>query len=256
MRLMIHNVGHGGCITLLHANGNCMMWDCGHQGDQRPSSFLLKDGIRKVDLFFVTNYDEDHISDLPLLRKRISLHMLCRNPSIDANSLRYLKIQSGPISDAMENMLDMIQTYTEPPQNLPSFPNVSFSNYWNSFDEFDDTNNCSLVTFLDCNGTKFIIPGDIEKEGWLKLLEKRSFQDTLKDVNIFVASHHGRESGYCEDVFDLCKPRVVVISDDTIKYVTQEMTEKYTKHCSGMQFMGNKRYVLSTRKDGNIRLDL
>ncbi len=257
MKLTIHDVGHGGCITLLHNNGNSMMWDCGHQGDNRPSIFLPQMGIYRINRFFVTNYDEDHISDLPLLQnKNISIEELYRNSSIDAHRLRILKRQSGPISYAMESMLDMIQRYKySPPQPPPSFPNVEFTTFCNTFDEFDDTNNCSLITFLTCNGLKFVIPGDVEKAGWLNLLKNIYFRNELRSVNIFIASHHGRESGYCKEVFDLCAPQVVVFSDSNIKYSTQEMSQIYARHCSGELFGGKTRYVLSTRNDGGIWWD-
>lgn len=257
MKFTIHNVGHGGCITLLHENRNSMMWDCGHRDSYRPSSFLPQKGINKIDIFFVTNYDEDHISDLPYLRQKISLPLLYRNRSIDASNLYALKKKNGPISHAMESMLDMIQTYTcDSHQTLPSFPDVKFTTYFNTFNQFNDTNNCSLITFINCRGLKYVIPGDIEKDGWLKLLEQRSFQAELRDVKIFIASHHGRESGYCENVFDLCSPLVVIFSDDNIKYATQEMSSTYARHCSGIQFNNQKRYVLSTRKDGSLCWDL
>jgi beta-lactamase superfamily II metal-dependent hydrolase len=257
LRFKIHDVGHGSCISLLHENGNSMLWDCGHQDSNRPSTFLpQEEGIKRVDHFFVTNYDEDHISDLPLLRQNVSPTLLHRNTSIDAAALRVLKRQNGPISNAMESMLDMIATYTHTPQTLPSFPNVEFKTYCNSFDQFDDTNNCSLVTFINCKGLKYVIPGDIEKAGWLKLLEKVSFQNELRDVEIFIASHHGRENGYCEEIFDLCSPSVVIFSDDNIKYATQEMSSIYAKHCSGIAFNGQTRYVLSTRNDGSVWWDL
>ena len=234
-----------------------MVWDCGHQSSSRPSTFLPQEGINRVDHFFVTNYDEDHISDLPLLRQSVSLTLLHRNTSIDAQALRALKRQSGPISNAMESMLEMIETYTgAPPQTLPSFPNVEFTTYWNSFNQFDDTNNCSLVTFLNCNGLKYVIPGDIEKAGWLKLLEQTSFQNELRDVKIFIASHHGRENGYCGEVFDLCSPSVAVFSDDNIKYATQEISSAYARHCSGIRVNGKTRYVLSTRNNGSVCWDI
>lgn len=258
MRLKIHNVGHGGCISLKHQNGNSMVWDCGHQENHRPSFFLPNDeGIKRIDRFFVTNYDEDHISDLPDLMGNLELPLLHRNTSIDAPSLRVLKQQSGPISTAMESMLSMIESYTDgPPDAPPLFPDVEFNTYWNNFSEFDDTNNCSLVTFLTCNGLKFVFPGDLEQRGWLKLLESLSFQNELKDTTIFVASHHGRESGYCSDVFDLCSPSAVIFSDSNIQYATQEMSSKYASHCSGIQFNGVTRYVISTRNDGNLWWDL
>ena len=49
---------------------------------------------------------------------------------------------------------------------------------------------------------KLIYPGDIEKKGWLRLLELDEFKQTLNDVNVFIASHHGRINGYCEEIFD------------------------------------------------------
>lgn len=257
MRLKIHNVGHGGCISLRHENGNSMVWDCGHSDDYRPSLFLPNEGISRIDRFFVTNYDEDHISDLVRLRQNISLPLLHRNSSIDAQSLQRLKLKSGPISPTMDSMLHMISTYTGgPPTIPPSFPGVEFSTYFNSFDRFDDTNNCSLLTFLTCNGLKFVIPGDLEKPGWKALMENINFREELRNVDIFIASHHGRESGYCPEVFDFCSPSVVVISDDSIRYATQEMTNTYAQHSSGINFDGSRRKVLTTRSDGSFWWDL
>ena len=68
MQVTIHNVGHGLCVSLIHDNGNVMLWDCGHNGLLRPSVFLPILGVDKISRFFVTNYDEDHISDLPNIR--------------------------------------------------------------------------------------------------------------------------------------------------------------------------------------------
>ena len=155
----------------------------------------------------------------------------------------------------MESLLDMMNKYTDKisSSDIPDFPGVKHPTFRNSFpEEFEDTNNCSLVTFLDCNGTKFIFPGDLEKAGWEKLLENKGFCDNLQGVDYFIASHHGRESGYCADVFDFCSPCAVIFSDSNIKYATQEMAGIYRQHCSGIKFNGEDRYVLSTRKDDDI----
>ena len=253
MKLTIHDVGHGACISLLHGNGNVMLWDCGHSNDNRPSVFLPQMGVREVSKFIVTNYDEDHISDLVDLRREVELCILRRNKSIDASDLRQLKEQGGPISKAMNAMLAMMEEYTGSVDTPPEFPDVECAHYRNAFfKDFDDTNNCSLVTFLSCHGTKFVFPGDLERAGWKKLLENSSFRDDLAGVRYFVASHHGRESGYCKEVFDYCKPRAVIFSDSNIKYATQEMAATYGQHCSGVPFKGENRHVLSTRKDGDI----
>ena len=168
MKFTVHDVGHGLCMSLVHDNGNVMLWDCGHRELHRPSSFLPLLGISEIDYFFVTNYDEDHISDLPNLRAKVYLKSLYRNNSISSAQLRALKRQSGPISLAMESMLQMIDSYRYGPLSpAPSFPNVWYKTYSNLYsDEFSDTNNISLVTFVKCGNTKFIIPGDLEVKGW------------------------------------------------------------------------------------------
>lgn len=254
MELTIHDVGHGLCISLIHQNGNVMMWDCGHKDNYRPSEFLARLGVSSVDYLFITNYDEDHVSDLPGLRRNIRLRSMYRNRSISVEQLRQLKQQGGPISPAMESLLDMIQTYTGGPLNpAPEFPGVRFKTFSNPYgDEFPDANNISLVTLLECGGTKFIIPGDIETKGWLELLKRHDFASELAKVNIFVASHHGRENGYCKEVFDICTPDVVIFSDSSIKYASQEMSQTYASHASGINFNDTTRYVLSTRNDGSL----
>ena len=254
MQVTIHDVGHGFCMSLIHQNGNVMLWDCGHKEDNRPSVFLPASRISKVDYFFVTNYDEDHISDLPNLRSRVNIRSLFRNKSISSAELRRLKLQSGPISPAMDSMLDMIDTYTGGPLDpAPEFPGVTFKLFYNRYgNSFADTNNISLVTFLQCDSTKFIIPGDLELRGWEGLLAQQGFVDELADVDVFIASHHGRENGYHEGVFKVCRPRVIVFSDSEIRHATQEMANAYAAHASGISFNGATRYVLSTRNDGSL----
>ena len=154
----------------------------------------------------------------------------------------------------MQSMLDMIRTYTGgPPVPPPAFPGVEFTTFSNRYgSDFDDTNNISLVTFLKCGPHRFIIPGDLEVSGWQALLAGEDFRTELGGVNVFVASHHGRENGYCPEVFEFCQPRVVVFSDSPVQHATQEMASAYASHATGVTFDGQMRRVLSTRNDGTI----
>jgi beta-lactamase superfamily II metal-dependent hydrolase len=129
---------------------------------------------------------------------------------------------------------------------------VTLRNYSNRFGEFDDTNNLSLVTFLDVSGTRFALTGDIEEAGWLKLIQNAEVQRELQGTHVFFASHHGREGGYCRQVFDFCRPHVVVISDGAKQHATQETTSVYAQHASGISFGGATRSVLTTRSDGTF----
>lgn len=255
MRFTIADVGHGFCAYLRHDNGNVMVWDCGHKSEpeNRPSQFLRAEGINVVHRFLVTNYDEDHISDLPNLRESLKIKILQRNKSITPAQLRKLKSEAGPISSAMNSLLEMMQRYTAEVTTEPSFPDVEYTTFFHKYrEDFEDTNNISLVTFLKTPDLSVIIPGDIEKPAWEKHLRNKHFCRNLRETNVFVASHHGRESGYCEQVFDYCRPSVIIFSDGPKKYATQEMVEKYANHASGVQFNGRTRYVLTTRRDGTF----
>ena len=260
MQFTILDVGHGACAFLQAENSNLMLFDCGHNSNPefRPSRYLQDLGHQSVEVLFISNYDEDHISDLPQLREALNIRSLLRNKSISGAELRALKWrQSGQISPAMESMLDMIHEYTGAPLDPASeFPNVTSHTYHNDhpFGNGEDTNNISLVTFLTINGTTILLPGDIERQGWLQLFHNQYFAEKLATVDIFIASHHGRENGYCREVFaDYgCRPDVFVFSDSHVQYATQEMTNVYAGWANGIQFNGKCRKVLTTRNDGPL----
>ena len=99
-----------------------------------------------------------------------------------------------------------------------------------------------------------LFTGDLERKGWLEYLKDPLFRQDLSKVDIFVASHHGRKSGYCEEIFNVCSPDIVIISDKEIVHETQK--QAYAKHASGVLWNGGpeRRFVLTTRTDGMISI--
>ena len=261
MEIRIFNVEHGFCAYVIADNRNVKLIDFGHNSETgfRPSRYLPATGCTGIEELIVSNYDEDHLSDLPNLRRLqrdLPIEVVTKNASITADQLRNLKRRTGPIQPGMEALLDMIRNYTTDLADMPNppqFPGIEERLFWNSYPAFEDTNNLSLVTFLHCRGIHIVFPGDLERSGWLALLEDQSFREHLSRVNLFVASHHGRQSGYCSEVFDYCQPDVIIISDESIRYDTQQVD--YTRHATGVPFEGGStRYVFTTRNDGMIRI--
>jgi beta-lactamase superfamily II metal-dependent hydrolase len=257
MEIRIFDVEHGFCAYIIADNGNVMLIDCGHNSETgfRPSAYLRANGCTGIEQLIISNYDEDYLSDLPNLRRLLPIQLLYRNSSISADELQRLKRQSGPIQPGMQALLEMIRTYTvdlvEIP-NPPVFPNIELTTFYNNYSSFEDTNNLSLVTFLHYHDLHVIFPGDLERAGWLSLLNQLQFREHLRKVNILVTSHHGRKSGYCEDVFEHCQPEIVIISDESIRFETQETS--YRNHASGIPWGDGYRYVFSTRNDGMITI--
>ena len=251
MKFEILNVEHGFCAYAIAEDGKVLLFDCGHSPACRPSGYLWTQDIRTIHWLFVTNYDEDHIADLPMLRKWFKFDLLSRNRSVNSTQLRNLK--TSPLSPAMNILLEMIDNFTggvtieqlEP-------PGIRVQTFCNNYPTFTDTNNLSLLIFLDIGGVCFALTGDLERAGWIELLKNSQVCELLRRVNIFVASHHGRESGYCSEVFDYCTPELVIMSDGPVQYDTQEMAGVYGQHAIGGFLNGQKRKVITTRKDGTI----
>lgn len=256
MEISIFDVSHGFCAYLIADNRNVMLFDCGHNERTGfcPSSYLLSNGCTGIEHLIIQNFDQDHVSDLPNVLERFPITLFFRNQSIAPDQLQMLKENTGPITTAMATAINMHRNYVCPIQTPPPFPNIEFENFYNQYPTFSDTNNLSLVSFIHYDGIGIIFPGDIEKAGWQELLKNTSFCNHLCRTNIFVASHHGRVNGYCEDVFNYCKPDIVIISDKEITHETQKQT--YAKHVSGVLWNGGpeKRYVLTTRSDGMIHI--
>jgi beta-lactamase superfamily II metal-dependent hydrolase len=129
---------------------------------------------------------------------------------------------------------------------------------WNSYpNESTDTNNLSVVQFLRSQGLHMVFAGDMERPGWLKLLERESFRAELATVNVFVASHHGRESGCCEELFQRtsCRPDLFIMSDKATEYSTQRTISWYRQRANGIMFGDGERRVLTTRRDGKITIE-
>ncbi len=260
--LRIFDVEHGACAILLAPDEKRIaMVDSGHNASTKwlPGPFI-RDVLHRqtLDYLLVTNADQDHLSGLETLWTcGISVTTLHRNPSPNANTLRHIKQAQGELTDDIERFLKIHEEYIHPvPVPFDAgMGGVSLSVYHNSYPAFTDTNNLSAVYFIEFAGFKIIFPGDMEKAGWRALLADRNFTHKLAGTNILVASHHGRESGFCPEIFDHFAPDAVVISDKPIIHATQDMVPDYRDVIGeGVIVQGHtsRRHVLTTRRDGDI----
>jgi beta-lactamase superfamily II metal-dependent hydrolase len=254
MEIRIFDVSHGFCAMIATENGGLALIDCGHDsGGFRPTNYLRSIGRNQVHHLIISNYDQDHVSDLHNLIQYANIHVFHRNGSVSPDYIRHLKLQNGPLTDAMKAALYCASTFSHPVLYQPDMGGLEIRTFCNLYPHFTDTNNLSLVAFVRFENFVAVFPGDIEEAGWLSLLQNPDFRVWLSRVNVFVASHHGRRSGYCSDVFIHCRPDVVVISDKEIVHSTQEHN-LYAQHATGLLWPGNvRRQVLTTRSDGTIR---
>ena len=157
MKFEILNVEHGFAAYALANDGSVLLFDCGHAPTCRPSDYLSAQGIRTIRRLFITHYDEDHIGDLPNVCRSLSVEVLTRNPSLTSAQLRSLK--PPPISAAMKVLLAMIDSYTGDVSNERLEPSgIRVCTFYNTYPTIADTNNLSLLTFLNVGPVSFVLP--------------------------------------------------------------------------------------------------
>jgi len=259
MELKIFNVEHGACALITCDNGNRFMIDCGHNGttNWRPGSHLRALGVAVLQQLVITNYDEDHVSGLPDLLNNVYVEWLLRNPTVGAADLFALKSEDG-MGVGIQALSGIIPSFRPSSNPEPTFPGLNWHAFWNPYPAFTtDENDLSLALYLTLSGTTFLFPGDLERRGWLNILTTNAnFRNCVRNVDVLIASHHGRDTGICKELFDMygCKPQIVVISDDYHQYDTQKTTQYYASKASGIQGfrIGGNRSVLTTRSDGEL----
>lgn len=238
-----------------------MLIDCGHNGTtgMRPSLHLPTiygfDPVKnRLTVQTVTHADEDHLSDFVNTVRTVNPLQIWRNPSVTREVVRQEK-QEGGIGPGVGGFLFATEQIYVAPATAINWGGANVQTFWNNYPIVGNTNDLSLVTFIECGTIGILLPGDLERAGWEWLLYKygESFKDVLRRTNVFVASHHGRENGFFTDIFKFCVPEVIIVSDDKKQFDSQDVD--YSRFALGVYFNdGRIRKVLSTRNNGDITL--
>ena len=104
--------------------------------------------------------------------------------------------------------------------------------------------------------TKIVIPGDNEKCSLEELMKLTSFKDAIRNSEILLAPHHGRENGYYTEFVDLVNPLITVVSDG--RFCDTSANGRYSAKSRGWKvFKKSKneyieRKCLTTNSDGEV----
>jgi beta-lactamase superfamily II metal-dependent hydrolase len=270
LEIVVYDVKHGNFILILTPNGKTIVQDLG-QGSYDKSSETwsplkhLNDNwdINKLDYAVVTHPDLDHIEDIQNLDRYTvdnfvrPIHLTEEEIMENVRESDRGVFQSYVNMDThMANLMRSDQKKLEiSPEKTGGVEITFFRPKENSTSNF---NNHSIVTVVEYGDKKMVLPGDNEAPSWRELLEMDDFVESIEETDIFLAPHHGREDGFCEDIFDHFNPKLTVVSDG--EYGDTSATSKYNRVTEGYTVLdtdGNEdsKEVVTTRKDGYIRIE-
>ena len=215
-------------------------------------------GVSQLDEVIITHPHGDHLDDITnfsLLNPRIlsrprhltDEEIWAGNGNADQTVIeKYLEINKGygePVLEGENPLLPSNNGGVEINVFVPRSCGRS------------NLNNHSLVSVISYENSKVIIPGDNELPSWQELLERSDFRNAIQGSDVLIAPHHGRDAGFCSDIFKYFTPRLTVISDG--RFGDTSATNRYDKVTSGwtVHHRGGpdeQRKCVTTRSDGDI----
>jgi beta-lactamase superfamily II metal-dependent hydrolase len=213
----------------------------------RPSRWVAVKGLSVANLT-ITNFDEDHVGDLPALRPYVETYTV--NWTVPTAAVRRAKAVDG-VGRGVATALSMVDTADGIDHAIDWGLGFEVKRFCHRYGTFYDENSLSVVTFVRYGDVRIVLPGDLTEAGWKLFLQRPDFLLYLYSTRIFVASHHGREDGYYPEMFRLWTPDVVIVSDKRIMHESQIVN--YGAHAKGLNWAdGTIKRCLTTRRNGDI----
>lgn len=254
--IVFYDVEHGSSAFLNTPNGKNIVIDLGVGSYKRadetfsPLAHLWNQyGIRRLNRVIITHPHRDHLDDIDNFDS-FSPTVLQTPRHLTDDDIRAGNQQNA--GQIVEKFLRIRARYSGP---VPSTENIGIADdfggvIFQSFQPWqcsrNNLNNHSLVTIISYAGSKIIIPGDNESASWNELLANPVFVQAINSADVLVAAHHGREAGYCEDLFNHIRPKLTIVSDGPGSETSA--TAKYSNKSSGWNVYSRSTGQASNRK--------
>lgn len=222
LELVFWDVQHGSASYVKTPNGTKFAIDLGtgaykaSDATFSPLQHLYRYGIRQLDGVLITHPHRDHLDDIGNFNL-LSPRVLYRPRHLSPNDIRSgNRAEDGEImnqyicidANYRKALVDSLGKSIDPFDSRNNGGVV-----WQIFKtpgcNTSNLNNHSLVSVISYAASKIIIPGDNEAASWKILLEDPAFTTAIVGTDILVAPHHGRESGFYDDLFNYIAPKLV-----------------------------------------------
>ena len=265
--LRLWDVQHGCAAYVKTPNGKNVVQDLGvgafKTGLETFSPLLFLKNSMKIDQLdevIITHPHAEHIKDIwnfDTLNPKVlyrpkhltEAEIFAANRTEDRELVdKYIEI-NGRYDEAVPAFDSPLQTENNGGANIQVFLSTGCTH--------SNINNHSIVTVISYAKSKVVLPGDNDEESWQELLGQSNFKQAIEGTDIFIAPHHGMESGYCKELFDYIRPKLVIVSNG--RFTNGSCMERYSKVASGWNIHRRsggivERKCLTTENDGNVEI--
>jgi len=258
--LIVHNVGQGLAVSFIEYPSKYVTHiDLGADVYHSPLGYLSSEYHVYPDIVYITHPHADHLTEVEEV-----LGLLSNNKNV------YLHYQDYDWESVKEKELPNKRYLIDLFMKLKG--QAEYGNYkgdcaldaWRYtpdkakeiFGEADYINNSSINIVFRWNTFKIYIGGDLGTSALEKTINTNKFSLEAKNTDLYIAPHHGHKQGFSwEWPQNLGKPYLSLISvQDRDSNIAQGYsTPEFAK---GWEFNKSTRYMLSTRNDGTIHVNM
>lgn len=264
------DVGQGDSIYVGSEDGTTLFIDGGSSdmnqvGTYRILPFLKAHGVRRIDYWFVSHADTDHISGLlEILEAGYEIGCLVISDKMPEDEKKEQLLSAANEQEVLVLCMkvgDQIQTSTTQEEHVFSSGGIRITCIypWADATDRNEQSMVLLLDFLDENGGsifKALFSGDISSEAESeliadsRLMTKSGDTSVLDDVDLYKAAHHGSKYSNSQELLKVIQPAYCVIScgiDNSYGHPHRETLERLRDANSE---------IMSTAEEGQITIQV
>jgi beta-lactamase superfamily II metal-dependent hydrolase len=283
MKQVVFNVG-GALSTYIEFDGNTLLVDVGKSDYFNPITDFLLPLYKKrnskryanstkyyIDQLIISHPHNDHISAIEDFSKNFYPELLtCPNDNfgmeefhkinwdlVDDNEnvkiLRQMLIGRTPPLTTTNTQNEFI--YYIPPKSVERNNDLTNESY---------CNNISIAVYVKANGSRILMPGDLQKLGMQYLINTDAlFYNILREgVDVLITPHHGLRSSFSTVMFDTMKNKKtrclnIVSEKSTTTDSTRQIDTRYStnEYCKGENNLLPSPVYQRKTSNGHIYID-
>lgn len=261
-QLVFVDVGQGDCLHIKTPDGRNILVDSGGSATKDIGKtvllpYLLKNGVKKIDMAFVTHLHTDHFGGLQTLSSYLEIEKLCLyegNEVIEKKVQQMIGIDSSKFVYLSQGQSIKIGEGVEIQVLYP--PKKSLEEYQEMTGEEANENDSSLVFRVVFKGVSVMMTGDMDTNGESKVIQSNQGQMPLK-TDILKVAHHGSKYSTSPEFVKTVDPTIAVIqvgknnyghpNSEIIKRLEQKGTVVFRNDKSGA--LG-----IEVKKNGSIQV--
>ena len=233
LKIFFVDVGQGDCTFIVTPRNKTILIDGGGStesdfdvGESTLLPYILDRGYKKIDLMFISHFDQDHIGGLFTILRELKVNRVCISKQ-EENSENYKKF----LEIVKERNITVFTVKIG--EKIKIEKNLYFDILWPQEEQIEENriNNNAIVMKLIYNGFSCLFTGDIEKVAEDKIVSLYKDKSVLES-DILKVAHHGSKTSTTEEFFKLVNPKISLIGvgkNNLFGHPSSEVIERLEK---------------------------